>query len=747
MKRQNGKIRIYTVVLLAALLAALSGCGKNPAGTPSEFHGESGREEYPVPGGTDILPESSRTEEGNPGETDRPDPESSREPAPEPSGTFTVRGTHGNDILPDGSVYRIRAEGKYTLSGVLSDGRIEIEADDEKVELVLSGVRISSGSGAPVSCISGDRLTLTLEEGTSNVLEDLRPAPSDDTAEDVKGALYAKADLVIHGEGALEIRTSCYNGIHTTKDLRIEDAELSVTAPHHAVKANDSAEIRSGNLTLISSGGDGIKTENTDLSKKGQQRGNVVLSGGRIEIFAARDGIDAACDVEIGGEGTRVLIRTGSCSPYTGDSSGEKERHYLIVTPEVYGEYEHFGAVFSSESGKTELAEGRFGMHCYGGRNQYEAIEIRFPSWADTVTYAAWNGDLAPEPGNSENLQETLLSEGCIASSSERIRDELNAWLLTSLKKGRMEGDGVMLDTGGSGNEVSVKGIKAGSGILISDGEVDIESDDDAIHANAGTLLESGSYGEGRIEVSGGVLNVKSGDDGLHADGELLFSGGDLSVLKSHEGLEANVIRISGGNLLVYSDDDGLNACSGTEETLISVSGGNVRVITPRGDTDGIDANGNYVQTGGFVVVDGGATMGGMAGSVDTDGEVSVTGGTIIALGGICETPGGDGDVCLYASQRQEFMPGLYELKDGDGEALCSFEVENETAGCWFASSSFSVGGSYVLYREGKEVLRWEQESRVQAEGGELGPFSPGNPYGPGPGKRPGGGNLPGGRP
>lgn len=47
---------------------------------------------------------------------------------------------------------------------------------------------------------------------------------------------------------------------------------VKVTAVNNAVKGNNAVDIESGNIIAISAKGDGIKTSNSNISNKGNQR-------------------------------------------------------------------------------------------------------------------------------------------------------------------------------------------------------------------------------------------------------------------------------------------------------------------------------------------------------------------------------------------------------------------------------------------------------------------------------------------
>ena len=273
--------------------------------------------------------------------------------------------------------------------------------------------------------------------------------------------------------------------------------------------------------------------------------------------------------------------------------------------------------------------------------------------------------------------------------------------------------DGVRFSSG----ESSAKGVKAENEVIISGGTVSVSSEDDGIHANADEELENGARSVGNITVTDGSVTVTSGDDGMHADGTLRISGGSVHVEKSHEGLEANIIEIEGGSVYVWGDDDGLNARKGSATPQINISGGYIEVATPAGDTDAIDSNGSFTMRGGFVLVRGGAGMGGMAGSLDTDRGATVTGGTIVALGGISTVPGGE-SVNTWVSAGTSLSAGDYTLTDSAGSTVVSFTLEGSYNGVWIASDALTLGETYTLSRGGSQVAQWTQSSAMEGSAG-----------------------------
>ena len=450
--------------------------------------------------------------------------------AEEATGDFTIT-TEDGKYTSSGSTYTVTAAGTYSLAGNLT-GQILVEAGEEdEVILELNGVTVTCSTDAPIKCLTAGKVEISAKADTENVLNDTRAAKTADTTTQGEGAIYAKCDLKLKGTGTLVINAAYNNGVHTTKDLTVQKLSLKVTAPNNALKGNDSVTLKSGAVVAISTMGDGVKTENTDANKSGVTRGDVVLSGGALTIYAAGDGIQAAHNfsMETGEEGSvpAVLIYTGSYSGYTSSS-------------------------------------------------------------AATTSY---------------------------------------------------------------------KGVKVQNELNISAGVIQIQSYDDGLHADYGTAFTAGGTGAGTINISGGTVSMAvyspegktgggrmgarggwggqktvSGADGIHADYKLNITGGTVTIDSAYEGLEANVITVSGGTAVVVGNDDGVNATKGVETPQVKVTGGILDVtVSPNGDTDGIDSNGTYVQTGGVVITRGPSSQ--MAAAIDADGSVTISGGTLIVLG------------------------------------------------------------------------------------------------------------------
>lgn len=251
-------------------------------------------------------------------------------------------------------------------------------------------------------------------------------------------------------------------------------------------------------------------------------------------------------------------------------------------------------------------------------------------------------------------------------------------------------------------------GIHAENEVIILDGKAAVYCNGDGVHVDYGTQLENGSVSTGIITCAGGSLSICCEDDAIHAGGAIVLSGCKVDIPRAHEGLEANTLTLSGGSLTVVAEDDGINAQNGRNEPVVEVKGGVLDITVGTGDTDAIDSNGNFIMSGGFAVVRSGGSATG-AGSVEVKGRVSVTGGTLLAFGQICDLPA-DGSVNGLIARGKTFASGDYQFSGAEG-AFYDFSLSTDYTSCWLASDRLELGGDYSLTAGGAPVLGWNQSA------------------------------------
>ena len=225
------------------------------------------------------------------------------------TGDFTVTSDTSDGVTQSGSVYTITKAGEYTVAGLLSEGQLIVDAGDEdEITIVLNGTSITCSSGSPIYVKNASEVKIKSEENSFNEVIDNRTEATEDSSDDaVNAAIYATCDLKLVGKGALVVTGNYNNGIQSKDNLSIKNV---------IVKVNDAVDIESGNIIAISTKGDGIKTSNSSISNKGNQKGIVTITGGNIDVYAACDGIDAAYVVDISGDGN-LNIYTDTYSEYS----------------------------------------------------------------------------------------------------------------------------------------------------------------------------------------------------------------------------------------------------------------------------------------------------------------------------------------------------------------------------------------------------------------------------------------------
>ncbi len=574
--------------------------------------------------------------------------------------------------------------GTYELTGTIN-GVIYINAPDSDVELVLDNATIISNKNSPIYCESANELKIKLNSGSENYIYDNRESIDEENEDSKmgKGAIYSKADLKFTGKGSLYINASYNNGIHCTDDIKFKNTSsngslVKVIAYNHAVKGNDSIEIESGCFQLASKCGSGLKTENTDISSKGNQRGTIKISGGDFEICSCEDAIEAAYNVEIENEPSFKIL-TSKYSSYTlgsisSDTNTTSNTMYLRTSNNTY----NYSVLFKNNNGVETLIDSVFDSSQSGGKGgSYYFYKLNVP--ADAVTMKVYKYDKTTTTRTTTNAIENTKTfvnintnyDTCVLQTSFSF--QIQSWTSKSLINGP-GGHGGMQGPNQESNtnkaDYSAKGIKSGNDIIIENGIFDIKTYDDAIHANFGNELENGSISTGKVTINGGNFTLYSTDDAIHSDTYLTINGGTINIVSSYEGLEGNVITINDGNITIYSTDDGINASNKANiQPSIVINGGIVDITVYGNDVDGIDSNNTYTQNGGIVITKGG--NGGMSTGLDTDSTCKVIGGSLIVFGKPEKAPSLGSGVRSYTLQAN-YSVGSYKISNTEIDLIVS---------------------------------------------------------------------------
>ncbi len=218
------------------------------------------------------------------------------------------------DVEISGSTATITAEGTYVLSGTLSDGMIIVNASDsDKIQLVLNGVDITSGTSAAIYIAEADKVFITPTSGTENTQANGGSYEAIDD-NNIDAVIFSKSDLTLNGAGTLTINASAGHGIVSKDDLVLTSGTYVIDAASHGLSGKDSVRIANGNYT-ITAGKDGIHSENADDA----QKGFVYISGGTLNITSDGDGISASGELIV--EGGTYTIEAGGGSENGGSGT------------------------------------------------------------------------------------------------------------------------------------------------------------------------------------------------------------------------------------------------------------------------------------------------------------------------------------------------------------------------------------------------------------------------------------------
>lgn len=232
------------------------------------------------------------------------------------------------------------------------------------------------------------------------------------------------------------------------------------------------------------------------------------------------------------------------------------------------------------------------------------------------------------------------------------------------------------------------------------------------------TILSTGSGGKG-INVSGelvihdGSISITTTGDqyvydrdndtaakAIRSEGDLTINGGTFVIRTSKteaEGIESKAtLTITGGDLDVQAYDDCLNA-----GTYIQIDGGTIYCVSA--SNDGIDSNGTLTVTGGLIISAGASSP---EAGIDCDqSRFTITGGTIIGIGGDTSTP--TESACTQHSvvfRTSSVSNRIIHIESATGKEALTFKAPKSYSGTTtllFSSTALEANTSYTIYTGG----------------------------------------------
>jgi len=361
----------------------------------------------------------------------------------------------------------INKEGVYLLKGNLEDVTVVIAADaEEKVQLVLDDARISCSFGPALYIQSGDKVFITLPEGTESSLSDGSEYDAAFSAEGLDAALFSRSDLCINGAGILNIQGNYRHGAVSKDDLAVISAQVRINAPGNGLEGKDC--IRLSGCTLdIHAGEDGMQSDNQEDA----HRGFIYLQNANLSITSGSDGIQAYTVLKTENASVHLSSGGGSSQALTNDQQsfkGMKAGGDILISGGEYildcrDDCIHANQSVTIVEGVFLLSSGDDGIHAD------DALTIR-------------SGEIEIQK-SYEGIEASVLSIAGGKITVQASDDGLN---------------------GAGGADGSSMGGRFGRGGF--------------------------SRSTGSIDISGGSLFITSGGDGIDSNGNITVSGGDIRI-------------------------------------------------------------------------------------------------------------------------------------------------------------------------------------------------------------------------
>ena len=221
--------------------------------------------------------------------------------------------TTSKAVSVDGGTVTITQEGVYVFTGTCSNGMVIVDVDESaKVQLVLKGVTLCSPTSAAIYVKQADKVFLTLEDGTENVLTSGSSYEAIDE-NNIDAVIFSKEDLTLGGTGSLTVESPAGHGIVSKDDLVFADGTYKITAAKDAISGKDSVRIAGGDFVL-DAGDDGVRAGKDNASY-------LYICGGSFEVNAVNKGF---------GAGSLIYMTDGSVHVETKDDAFHSDHSIYI---------------------------------------------------------------------------------------------------------------------------------------------------------------------------------------------------------------------------------------------------------------------------------------------------------------------------------------------------------------------------------------------------------------------------------
>ena len=477
----------------------------------------------------------------------------------------------------------------FILSGTANPGRFAIESTTTPT-IRLNGVSLTNPTGKAMDLTCDTGIILEFADGTTNSL-------SDGIGSDKKAALMSNSDLLVQGNGTLNVTSFVKHPIKVKGICTINSGNFVITSDVDDVNG------LSADSTLVINGGsfDITMTGVSDNCIKADKE--LTINGGTFTLNHSGNvskGISSDCDINITGGDINITSSGGTvitdydpsyCTAIKGDAN-------IIIS----GGNFHINLPTSNNGGK--------GISCDGNMTISGNNTIQIETHGDGSTYTASSGtdtyssSCLRAEGNMQILSGniTLTSTGK-AGKGIKVGTKNGNTYSGTYTQGNADGTGPTLTIttsgaqigsggggwppgggGGSSSTASAKAIKVGGVATIYGGTTIV---------NTSTSGAEGLESKTQINIEGGQHYFKCYDDCINSSGKILFNGGVT-------------VCFSNGN-------DAVDSNAGTAGA-ITIGNGVAFAYTTKGNPEeGFDCdNNNYIRiTGTGIGISAGGSQGG----------------------------------------------------------------------------------------------------------------------------------------
>lgn len=550
----------------------------------------------------------------------------------------------GKGANADGSVVTITDEGVYVVSGELSNGRLVVDAGKKKdIRIILNGAKITCDDNAPLYIKQADKVIITLDENSENVLTDGASYLNDEDDSNVDGALFSRSDLTINGSGKLTVNANYKHGIVCKDDLVVAGGDYNLSAKSGGIYGKDSLRIKNGNFE-INAGSNGIKSTNSDENEKGY----IYIKDGNFNITSETDGIESVDSLVI--DGGEFNLKTG------GGSSNASVK----------------------QNGERNENWGRWGAEPPDDKMQAPNGNMTPP---DNGGQMGTPDDIGQKP-NMNDTQNNIQTEQVSNKTNDNSSDTNNA-----------------TETESS----SAKGLKADKDIVFNGGKYTVDSSDDSIHSNGNIIMNNGDasltsgddgiHADENLNIVNGKITIKQSYEGIEGV-NINITGGEVTINSSDDGINAGGGSDTGMDNRMGRD----NFSESSSEYLLTISGGKI-IINANGD--GLDSNGNLIVEGGEIYINGPTNDGNGALDYGDGADAWITGGTIVACGssGMAENFGEENskqNSVLHNFDSKISSGTEVKVTDSNGNIILSYTPEKDYQSVVFSSPNLK-NGTYTI--------------------------------------------------